>query len=74
MPAACTQAVEFELVGLDGKAVFRSDLLLQPFDLTVLEFHDLPAARADQVVMVSFMDHVVVLGLCSEVARLGSDH
>jgi len=71
MATARTQTVELELVGLDSEPIPAGDFLLEAFDVAVLEFHDLPAGRADQVVMVALVGYVVVLGLGSEVTRLG---
>jgi hypothetical protein len=70
MTAAGTQAVEFEPVGLDGKAISGGDLFLQLFDFTVFKFGNLSATRAYQVVVVAFVGHIVVLRLRAEMPGL----
>lgn len=71
MSAAGAHAVEFQLMHLDGEAVSASDLFLESFDVFILEFYDLAAARADEVIVVPLVRHVIVLGLRAEMARLG---
>ncbi len=71
MTAARTETVEFQTMGLDGKAITCGDLFLQAFDLTILELNNLAAAGADEVVVMTLMGDVVVLGLRTEVAGLG---
>jgi hypothetical protein len=71
MTAAGTETVEFKAVSLDGKAVAGGDFLLQLFDLAIFEFHDLPAARTDEVIVMALVGDVVVLRLRAEVSRLG---
>ena len=63
MTAAGAEPVEFKPVGLDGKAVARGDFLLQLFDLAIFEFHDLAAARADEVIVMALVGDVIVLRL-----------
>ena len=41
MSATCAQTIELKLVSLNGKAVSRGHLFLQPFDVIVLKLHDL---------------------------------
>jgi len=71
MSAAGAEAVKFEAMGLDGEPVAVGDLLLQFFDFAILEFDDLSASGADQVVVMPFVGHVIVLGLRTKVAGLG---
>jgi len=52
MSAAGAEAVKFEAMGLDGEPVAVGDLLLQFFDFAILEFDDLSASGADQVVVM----------------------
>lgn len=70
MTAAGTEAVQFETVSLDREAVTRRDFFLEAFDIAIFEFHDLAAVGADQVVMMTFVRDVVVLGLRTEVPGL----
>ena len=63
MTAARAETVEFEAVSLDGKAVSGGDFFLQLLDLAIFKLHDLPATGADEVVVVSFVRHVIVLSL-----------
>jgi hypothetical protein len=70
MTAAGAEAVQFEAVGLNGEAVFGSDFFLQAFNFAVFELDDLAAAGANQVVVVSFVGDVVILGLGAEMAGL----
>ena len=71
MPATGAEPVELQAVGLDHKAVFCRDFLLQPLDFAVLELDDHAAAGADEMVVMAFMGDVVVLRLGAEVAGLG---
>ena len=71
MTAAGTEAVEFEAVSLNGKAVSSGDLFLQFFNLTVFKFDDLTATGADKVIVVPFVGDVIVLRLRAEMPRLG---
>ncbi len=70
MTAAGTQPIEFKTVGLNGKSVQGRDFFLKSFNVTVFEFHNLPTACADQMVVMTFVGDVIVLGLGSEVPRL----
>ena len=70
MMAARTETVQFKAVGLNREAVTGSHLFLKTLDVAVFEFHDLSAAGADEVVMVTFMRDIVVLGLGAEVPGL----
>jgi hypothetical protein len=70
MMAAGTESVEFQLVGVDGEAVFPSDFFLKMFDVAVLELDDFAAARANEVIVVSLVGDVVVVRLRAEVASL----
>jgi hypothetical protein len=74
MSAAGAHAVEFQFMRLNGEAVSASDLFLELFDIFILEFYDLAAARADEVIVVPLVRHVIVLGLRAEVAGLGQSH
>ncbi len=58
-------------MGANRKTVFFRDFFLQLFDLAILEFYDFIAGRADKVIMVSFMGHVVELSLIAEMLLLG---
>lgn len=71
MTTTGTEAVEFESVGRNRKAVFGRNFLLQTLDVTVFELHDLSAASANQMVMVALMGHIVVLGLGTKMSGLG---
>jgi hypothetical protein len=57
-------------VGLNGKAVFSGHGLLQVFNLAIVKFHNLPASRTNQMVVMAFVRHVVELGLGAEMAFL----
>ena len=70
MTAVSAESVEFEPVGSNRKAVLGRDFLLKSFDIAVVKFHDLATACADEVVVMAFMGHVVILGLCSKVPSL----
>lgn len=74
MSAAGAHAVEFQLMGLDGKAISAGDLFLESFDVLILEFHDLATGRANEVIVMSLMRDVIVLGLRPEVTSLGQTH
>lgn len=71
MTAARAESVELEAVSLDGKTVPRCHFFLKTLDVAVLELHDFPTARADKVIMMALMRHIVVLGLRTEVPGLG---
>jgi len=70
MTAAGAETVEFEAVSLNCKAVPSGDFLLQLFDLTILKFDDFSATRADEVIVMSLVSHVIVLCLRTEMPRL----
>ena len=70
MTTVGTQAVEFQFMRLNYESVLAGHLLLQTLNLTILEFHDFSAARADQMVVVSFMRHIVILRLRAKVSCL----
>ncbi len=71
MTAARAKAVELKAVGLDGKAVPRCHFFLKTLNVAVLELYDLSTARANEMVMMALMRHIVVLGLSTEVPGLG---
>ena len=71
MAATRAEAVQFQSVGLDDKAVFGRNFFLEPFDLTILELYDGAAARTDEMVVVTFVGDVIVLRLSAEVPCLG---
>ena len=70
MTAARTEAVEFEAVCLDRKAVVGGNFFLEALDVAVFKLHDLSAVGANEVVVVAFVGDIVVLGLGSEVPGL----
>jgi len=74
MSAAGAHAVELQLMGLDGEAISAGDFLLKLFDVFILEFHDLPAGGADEMIVMSLVGHVIVLRLRAEVTSLGQPH
>ena len=57
-------------MGLDGKAVLDSHFFLESFNFLVLKFHNLLAAGADEVIVVTFVRDIVVLRLRAEVPGL----
>lgn len=57
-------------MGANRKTVFSRDFFLQLFDLAILEFYDFIASRADKMIVVSFMGHVVELSLIAEMLLL----
>ena len=71
MSAAGAHAVQFQFVGLYGEAVATGDFLLQTFDVFILELDDLAASGTNEVIVMPFMRHIIVLSLCPEVAGLG---
>ena len=71
MSAAGAHAIEFQFMGLDGEAVAAGDFFLKLFDVFILEFHNLAAGGADEVIVVPLVGHIIVLGLRAEVAGLG---
>ena len=72
MAAARTEAVQFQSVSLDDKAILRCDLLLEPLDLAILELHNGTATCADKMVVMPFVGDVVVLRLGTEVSGLSN--
>ena len=70
MTTTRTDTVEFEAMGLDGKAVAGGHFFLKFLDLAVFKLHDLSAVGADQVVVMAFVGDIVVLGLGAEVPGL----
>jgi hypothetical protein len=70
LAAAGAETVELKAVGLDRKAVPCGHLFLEALDVAVLELHNLPAAGANEVIVVAFVGDVVVLRLSPEVAGL----
>ena len=71
MAAARAETVEFQAVGLDHKAVFCRDFLLQPLNFAVLELDNHATAGADEMVVMALVRDVVVLRLGAEMASLG---
>lgn len=70
LTAGRAQAIQFEFVSRYLKSVSRGHLLLQPFDITILEFYDLATVCADEMIVVPLVRHIIVLRLAAEVARL----
>ncbi len=70
MAAARAESVELEAVGLDREAVSSCDFLLKALDIAVFEFHDFPAPGADEVIVVAFVRHVVILRLGAKMPGL----
>jgi len=68
--AGVAEAIEFEFVGFDGKPVFPRHGFLQIFNLAVVKFHDFPAARTYQMVVMAFVRHIIELGLGPEMTFL----
>lgn len=71
MTAARAESVELEAVSLDGKTVAGRHFFLKALNVAVFELHDLPTARANKVIMMALMRHIVILGLRTEVPGLG---
>ena len=71
MTAARAQSVEFEAMGLNGKAIPAGDFFLKSFNVAVFEFNNLAAAGADQMVVMTLVGDVIVLGLGAKVSSLG---
>src|SRR3990172_9671547 len=57
------QPVEFDSVVLDREVVIRDDLFQEGLDMRVEEFLNLSAVDADQVIMMSLLEIVLVTGL-----------
>src|SRR5574341_655721 len=70
LAASRAEAIQFQLVSRDRKAVSGGDFLLQALDVAVFELDDLAAVGADEMVMVTLVRDVIVLRLGPEVARL----
>lgn len=70
MPAGGADAVELQFVGLNGKPVMSRHFFLESFDVVILKFYNLAARRADQMIVMALVRHVIILGLSAEVSRL----
>ena len=70
MTAARTEAVEFEAVSLDRKAVAGGDFFLEALNVAVFKLHDLSAVGANKVVVMALVGNIVVLGLGAKVPGL----
>ena len=68
--AGVAEAIKFEFVGFDGKPVFSGHGFLQIFNLAVVKFHDFPTSRTNQMVVMTFVRHIIELGLSAEMAFL----
>lgn len=64
------EPVELKPVGLDRKPVLRRDLFLESLYFAVLEFDDLSAPSANEMIVMTLMRNVVVLSLRAEVSGL----
>ncbi len=71
MTATRTKPVELETVGLNGEPVAGSDFFLQFFDFAILKLDDFAATRANEVIVMTLMRDIIVLGLRAEVSGLG---
>ena len=74
MSAARAHTVEFQFMSLDREAISAGDFFLKSFDVFILEFHNLAAGGANEVIVVPLVGHIIVLGLRAEVASLGQSH
>ena len=74
MSAAGTHTVEFQFMSLDGEAISAGDLFLKPFDVFILEFYDFPAGGADEMIVMSLVGHIIILGLRTEVTSLSQSY
>ena len=54
----------------DMKAVLTSHLILQLFDIAILELDNRSALRADHVIVMSLVRHVVIVCLSSKMPLL----
>ncbi len=70
MTTARTEAVEFKSVGFDGKSVPGGHFFLEPLNFFIFKLHDLLAAGADEVIVVTLVRNIVVFRLRAEVAGL----
>ena len=62
--------VQLKFVCGDMEVVLASDLFLQRLDIAILEFDNRSTFRADHVVVMSLVGHVVIVCLGSEVPLL----
>ena len=65
-----TLTVQLKLVCSDMKTVLTSHLVLKFLDVTILKLDDLSTCRADHVIMVSLVGHVVIVCLSSKMPLL----
>lgn len=70
MTAARTEAVKFQAVSLNREAVARGDFFLKLLNFAIFKFHDLAAPCADEMIVMTFMRHVVILRLGAKMAGL----
>ena len=70
MTAARTEPVELKAVGLDGEPIAGSDFFLKFFDFAIFKLDDFAAARANEVIVMTLMRDIIVLGLRAEVSGL----
>ena len=70
MTAIRAQAVQLQLVRLDGEAVAACHLFLQALDITVFKLDDLAAGRTDEMIVMALVRDVVVLGLSPKMSGL----
>ena len=63
-------AVQFQFMGSNGESILSGDFFLQFFYLAILEFYDFITHRADEMVVVPFVGHVIELCLTSEMLLL----
>lgn len=71
MTAGGTEAIQFKFMGLNGKSILFGHFNLQPLDLVILKFNNFPAACTNEMIVVSLMRDIVILGLGSKMAGLG---
>ncbi len=57
-------------MGANRKTVPSRDFFLQLFNLTILEFYNFITHRADEMIMMPFVSHIVELGLIAEMLLL----
>ena len=69
--AGRAESVQFQLVGGNREAVSGGDLLLQAFNVAILELYNLAAVGANQMVMMPLVRNIIVLRLASEMPCLG---
>ena len=63
-------AIQLQFMGANRKTVRSGDFFLQLFNLAILEFYDFITHRADEMIMVPFVGHVVELCLTAEMLLL----